>query len=338
MGEKLENNKHKIMLYVEAILYIIFIALIIFLNIYGMIQIRMIPLLFILGIVGKIVFDRPVSTSLFGAIISFLFLMWQARIALFESSMYSLYIAILIGMGEVLGGLIEKIYDDFKNIKSMKKTKRAFIYFLTLIFVILPIYVNAYTNGDIFSYNKAKIKLNGYIEKTYSANNFKIVSSNYKFYKYRGYTFDVQKNDDGDIYRFIVYSNDNILDGYKEDVLDSNNSIINNQLSEYIKQNSINEKYPDFNITATYNTLDELNIDITKNAQIVDDASVEKFAKQTKEILDILKDFEKYSEITQAKIKITGTTNNILESTIQKSDFNNDYVYIVHSLKVEYIG
>ena len=54
--------------YIEAIIYILAIIVGIFACNSGPIYIKMLPILFILGFVGRIIFDRPVMTTIFGIV------------------------------------------------------------------------------------------------------------------------------------------------------------------------------------------------------------------------------------------------------------------------------
>lgn len=333
--------KNKNMLCIEAVCYVITIMLVILLNNYGIIFIRMIPLLFLLGLAGNIVFDRPVITSVFGSLVSFCIIYMQRTVCLKDNFIESILVLALIGMGEIFGELIKKIYDDRTKTKVMTKFKRILIYFLTIFFIVFPIFLNSYINGNVFGYFKSKDILNEYINKGYEKNDeFSIVNTEYEFSKYKGYIFNLKNNYDNtqnDLYTFIVYSDKSIKDGYKEKLIEKNNNILNDELEKFIIQNNISTKHEGYNISLQCEYPDIVDLKISYKVDIINDENIDDFSKSVVDILKTFKCFNDYDKITQSTLLITtNDKSDTLETVIDKSKFNSNYEYLVHSLKEVY--
>ena len=101
--------------YIEGIVYIIAIIVVIFAKVYGSIYFSLLPLLVILGIVGKVFFDRGVVTTIFGIITSLCVVYTKGSFTLPENIIYSLVIGLDIAMGELLGDYLKKSYAIYKK-------------------------------------------------------------------------------------------------------------------------------------------------------------------------------------------------------------------------------
>lgn len=340
--KNLNSNSSKLLLYIEAICYAIVIVLVILLNNYGIIYIKMVPLLFLLGVAGNLVFNRSVITSLFGGIVSFCVLYLDSSTNVSSDILNSIFVAIFIGMGEILGDLIEYIYYDVKKIKILSKFKKILVYIFMAIFLVVPILLNGYINGNIFGYMKAKNKLSNYILDEYkNEEQFRIVSADYAYLKYKGYIFDLQNNNENtqnNIYTFIVYlDNNNIQDGYKQKLIEKNNNIIHSNLEDYLSKNDFINKYKDYIIDIDCEYPEDITLKIAKNIDKVDDIQIDSFAKEISRILSDFKSFENYDELTEANIVIKENDKSKLSGTIDKKYFDSGYKYIISSLKEEFL-
>ena len=90
-------------LYIEAIVYILAIIVGVIACDVGPIYIRMLPILFILGFVGRIIFDRPVITTVFGIITALCITKLTNNSNFFDNLFVSLCNGINIALGELFG-------------------------------------------------------------------------------------------------------------------------------------------------------------------------------------------------------------------------------------------
>lgn len=234
----MKNQKHGDNLkLVEAITYSVLIIVVILVNAYGPIYIRMLPLLFILGIIGNVFFGRPIVTTVFGIIASMCIVHLKDKYGFFQNIFISFTLGLNIALGEVVGDFLKKTYTYLKNHKKsfLKKEIVTYIITIILLFVICPL-VHGFINGNYTKYNNAKQKLNDYLKEEYDTTyqNFVIKNAYYKLQKDRNYLFYVKIQDN--IYTFKVYLNDNlnVLDGYKESILEKNNNKIKSEFNKYV--------------------------------------------------------------------------------------------------------
>jgi len=169
-------EKRKI--YIESIAFIVSIFLASYLVICNNIFIRMIPVLYILGIVGRKVFNKPIITSILGFfnILIFGFVInGSFDINVLLLAVYSLFMIIA---GEATGYIIFELYQNFKLRKFIKHyTKIA--YSVSLFFLILiPLFLNNLVNSNIVTYAINKAKIESYIAEHYS-NTYSINNVNY---------------------------------------------------------------------------------------------------------------------------------------------------------------
>lgn len=345
MSDKINNKNSindKLVSYIEGVSYAIIIMLVIFLNNYGMIYIRMVPLLFLLGLSGNLVFNRPILTSIFGSIVSFCIIYIQGNISLTSNIINSVSVLVLIGMGEILGYFLKLIYFDFKAKIKLSKFKKYIIYFFSILCVIIPIFLNAYINGNFLNLFKSQKVLYSYLNTQYSRNDeFSIVDVKYTFLNNSAYVFSMKNNYDNsqnNIYNFIVYSNNKIEDTYNQKLVEKNNNLIEDKLNEYIEKNNMSKKYDGYNINIEYRDSNVLALMIKKKVDELDDNTVLDFSKNIVNIIADFKDFSEYDNLTQLEVNIgLKDSSNNLQSIVYKSEFNDNYMTIFNSLRQQYL-
>ncbi len=342
---------HKMMQYIESIIYILTIIIVIFANTYGPVYIKMFPVLFLLGIFGKLVFGRPVVTSIFGTSISLCIIYMRGNTSVLENIVASISTGVSIALGEFLGDYLKIIYKKLQHNKhvSKKKVRRAYIY--SGILIIVSFILHDFINGNVFTYIKCKEKLYSYLSSTYGSEvKFDIVSAKYNFLNNQSYTLKVKNNEYNMINRFVIYLNDSsiIQDGYKDSIIAKDNVKLEKDLTQYV--NNVENNIIDNNktkISAEYVDLDNIKVTITQN---IDELNEEKIIDSSKNIDSIIKelnDFKYYDKIKQVYISVNNNNNKTdnvssiidLNKYIEYLNQNKDesYKYIENSLSFEYI-
>lgn len=340
----MESKKREVF---ESFVYIFLIILVIFASVYGSINIRLIPLLFILGIVGNALFKRQIMTTVLGFIVALCinYLKTPTDIAyvFFTSSLMCLNII----MGEVFGKYILKILELIKQ-KEEKNKKIVPICILTFTFV-LSILIHNFTNGSIITYQECKKSLNEYLKENYSNfEKFKEINANYYLYKNPRYVFYLANTDIGEVYKFTVYVNEEnmIIDGYKEAVQSNKTREINTALTNCILKLEDSSKYDDLSIKAKFANDDKVCVEISKVVNDIDEKSLEKFAKEIVSYLDDIKDSSVYEKIEQIdlSLKCSDKEKTGVASIIYLDEYNLaieeksniPYKYILKALSMEY--
>lgn len=338
--------------YIESVVYILAIILVIFCKVYGNIYFSLIPLLVILGIVGKIFFNRSIVTTVFGILVSLCMVYTKGNMSILENILYSFFVGLDIAMGELLGEYLKKSIKIFK--KSKEKGKRSYkkdlkIYAISFVIFIVTVLVNSYTNGNVISYEKCKNSLNNYLKDNYNEKNFEVISVSYAVGINPNYVFHVFNEDENYISKFTVYieNTDIVKDEYKETLFTKNNTIKNVELKKYLELNNYLQKYNDIEITLNYIDIENIEIALTKKVNILDEEQKEIFAKQVVEFLEDIKGYKDYEKIEDLLICIASKNNekdvalsNIFLEGYNKNIVKSDeepYRYILKSLSIEYI-
>lgn len=328
----LKNNKlnKKYFGYIEGIVYIILIILVIFSTIAGPVIIKLMPLIFVLGIVGRVIFNRPIITSIFGFFVSASTLYIIGSYSMTYILMYSLFCFLSILIGEVIGMYFIKIND--KNNEKRYNNKNIVI---ILILFLSGIFLNSYINGDFYSYLKCKKIIENYIHVNYpNSNNVQIVDGKYVFNKFKYYSFDVKNidEDDNKKYNFAVYLDSRVIDGYKDCAL---LQMSNELLKEFNNQIDLS-MYKDCIFDIKYTDLqDKITFYITKTVSKVNTDELNKFAQEVNNILNNVSKFNKFSKITNINICIKDNSSKS-SADINKNNFYNTEYYL-NSLDTEYL-
>lgn len=353
-NKKIESNQEKIkknskrknkflsknaLQYIEAVVYILAIIVAIFACNCGPIYIKMLPILFVLGFVGRIIFDRPVITTVFGIVTAVCIIKITSNLEFLDNFFLSMCDGLNIALGELFGEYFlksKKFYDKKKNLKSKGVF---FTYSVAVVVFFISIGVHFYTNGNYISYFRAKNSLYDYLENTYSGQNFKIVNCKYTFYKTKSYTFEVKNITKNINTNFIVLKNNDyaVYDEYKFKTQSKNNTELNTKFNEYIKNLDTN-----LDLKIGYLDSGKIKLIISKNVENVDKTSIEKFALEVNELAMHLKNFKDDLNIDYVEIslidKLQSSNSLVSDFTVKDiEDQNNIYEYILNSLDLEFI-
>ena len=330
--EQKNSNKSKIskviIEYIEAIIYIVCIIVVIFANLYGSIYIQMLPLLFILGIVGKIIYNRPISTTIFGMIVAICALYTTGVTNIYENLLLSLSMAIYIALGEICGFAIEKSYKCIKDKKERLKKRSIISYCMMLIILVSTLSIYNYTNSNIYEYKNVEQRLQIYLSENYPDKNFKITNVKYNFLGEKTFNFDVIEMAETRIYKFIVSKSEKyeIEDGYLKYEKANREKIANEKLIKYLKDNKLQEKYKDMKMQIKLNETYNFEFEITKETEKVDEDSVLDFSKKIASVINDVKKFEYFRKLEQIVISLKNDKN--VNETL------TSYLYIDRYLKL----
>lgn len=339
--------------YIEGIIYIIAIIVVIFVKVYGSIYFSLIPLLVLLGIVGRVIFDRGVTTTIFGIITSLCIVYTKGSFSISENLLYSFIIGLDIAMGELLGDYLKKTYLIIKKRRENKKKltkKQRKTYLVTATVFVITAFVNVYTNGSIYSYQKAYNSLQRYLSETYrNKENFEVISTKYSFGRYKGYNFNVLNKKEGIITKFTVYLKDLhfVNDEYKDIITTKNNTKNQKELLEFLVANSLNEKYSNLKISLECLESEKLEIILEKEVETLNEDQKEIFSKEVVSFLNDLTKFNGYEKVEDILLSIKEKDNekNIAISNVYLEGYTKNleenkeepYVYIMKALSIEYI-
>ncbi len=352
-----KRKKNKVLIktieLVETIVYILAIIIAIFANLYGNIYIQMIPILFILGIVGKIVFNRPVTTTVFGMIVAVCAVYITGIRSIPKNLIISSWMAAYIALGELCAFAFSKSWYYIKKKKSSSK-EACGSYLLLIITLIVSIGVYNYTNSNIFDLQKARKRLDNYLVQNYSDSMFRVSNVRYNFLGEKSFEFYMENIKDGKIYNFLVSKDEkyDIDDGYNKLRNINKEKNINENLIKYFTDNKLNEKYEGIKVSIELNEVDNFEFkvlkEVSKDGEDINDDDILKFSKEIAMLIKDLKNFEYLKNFQQIIISIKNnenTSQNItsylnIEKFFKDNSFTmeHDYEYIKNALNVEYIN
>ena len=338
----MEKNIKKGELYIEAIVYAVGLLYGIYLYSAGGYFINLLPIVFILGLVGKVIFDRPLMTTILGVVFNTFIVYQMYGVTGKENILSGIYVAIMLLAGEIVGQIYFAIYERNKKVKRSKKIKlkdtelkanTAYTLPISVILVLFSVItVHSYVNGNIVEYVKNKKTVEEYIIKTYHEDykNFKLQMPRINLtVNNKDYIFPVKISSTGAIYNMVLKQNGYIEDDYKAtlnrlDVIERKEKIDN------ILNNSIYKKneYAEIMVIPSSNKL----LIIKK---VLNDSVEEKleFSKQAYTIIEILKNNNLLESIVTVETRMLyKETNELLcdiavsKESVLRDDFNETYI------------
>lgn len=337
-------SQRKMWLYIESVLYILLLLIGVYLSAYGNIFLKMFPILFVLGIVGKIYFDRPIITSVIGMVFNtFLLSMYNKNIGAFGIFQNTIYVGINLISGEIIAELVLLIRDHKKKISKISKRAVYIVPTLLVLITTFALCMQSYVNGNIFSYISANIKVNRYIKERYN-----VKTKKYKDLYSVGGTgqYEFYKIIENKVYKFSIRDDSYIEDEYMEEIIKNYNIAANKNINSLIDKTLLdlpskkieiasnysfteNKKEPELTLDFMYNNLDitkeEIETDLVARIYVIIELLKKDFVEENLEKITLqikLKDFSK---------KVSYSNN-----LIYGDNFSEEY--ISNSFKEEIIG
>lgn len=336
--------RRKMLLYIEGIVYILVLIFAIYLNAFGNMYINMIPLLFIIGIVGKVFFDRPIATSIMGMLLNIFLISIYGKDISFKFIMQNtIYVGVNIISGEIIGELLFLIKEHKRSIS--KVSKRA-IYIIPTIFTVITLcsfFMHSYVNGNFVSYINADIKVNKYIADRYNMS-LKTVDAKYLVGGRGEYVF--YKVINGKKYKFSLREDGYVEDTYMEVVLDKYNRATRKNINNYIDSEYKEVLDRNIDIIPNYSFKKDKNKpDLTLNLEYInEDKNKQEVCNQLVDkvysIITILKqDFvsdnlDKF--VLEIKLKDIQKTLSYSKDLVYSDNFTKEYIF--NSFEEEIIG
>lgn len=334
--------------YVEAIVYSIFLILSVYLCLVDNIYITMIPISFIIGIIGQILFGKKIMTSIFSAIIAIILLQMKAPALILDNSLITLKIFSLTVLGEIFGWSIKRFYRLSKkrrNITRKIRNEKIKCGSISLISFIVAIVFSSILNGNYFTFFSSRDSLKNYFINEYnSGSRFKVISANYIFSfnnpRYIFYAQDTLSNNVTGKFTVYLKDKDNIQDDYQEKVGDRVSRILNDNISQIYSDNEY------INVFVSNSDTNMLTINFTKRIDSISKQEIEIYSKEVVNYIDTLKDITDFDKIEQIKLTLESLqySQNSLSAYVFMSGYNNmlksgneePFEYIMRALNFEY--
>lgn len=336
-------------LYLEAIIYVVGLLYGVYLYSAGGYFINLIPIIFILGLLGKVIFDRPLMTTILGMIFN-MFVVYQLYgISGKLNFLSSIYIGIMLMAGEIVGQIYYAIYEKNKKEKRAKKIKirdnkisknsKLSLPISVAIILFTVILIHSYVNGNIIEYLVKRNLVDNYINDVYkdSKENLKIREPKIELsINNRDYKFNVENLENGGMYSITIRDNGYIEDEFQIVEKRLETIKINDSINEIMNSKFSGDEYSDLSVITNNN-----KIIIIKKVLNETEEEKQTFSKQTYEIIKELRKsnvLESIAIIDTKLIQKSDGKNSIV--TIDKKIFENnlfDELYVYEALDEEII-
>lgn len=339
--------KNKTKLSIEVTFYVICIVLVILLNDSGNIYFRMLPLLFILGGVGNIIFGRPVMTTIFGMITSLCIVYIKERVGFVENIFIASCTGLNIAIGEILGNQVMKSYHALKKKNAKKRIRKEYIYVILLLLIIVGI--QEYTNGNIIKYENHHALVNTYLKETYPNEQFKLISSQYSFGKNSRYLFVYKNVQTQENYPITIYTQKGytIYDQYQHDLMLQEAKEATKALNNYLKKQNLDNVYVSFFLECKYTEVGDLTLVLNESVEEVTEERKIEFSKKVANFLEDIQSFRRYEQINRVDIMLKdkiNSSNTVLTNIDMELYHENKETqaltneeYILQALQIEYM-
>lgn len=318
-------KKEKIILTIEAISYVVLILLASYFTICGGLIIRMVPMIYFLGIFGVILFRKPVVTVILNFVSTIVFGVLVEQEFELSIFLFGLYSSFMLICGEITGHILNILYENYKLRKFIKHYTKISYMVVLVVCISIPLFLNNVVNSNFVTYLNAKKKINNYINEHYAYSHYYIDNV---IYKYGAYEFTVTV-DTVDVQ--IEYTLDgNIADISLEKRKEALNKVANAEINMMLKDNNLTnlniECRYDYSKLATIPDVIKLTIDDINKDKVQDVVS----------FVNIIKKWNKYSLIDRIYISIEGISVSITKKDLNEKNITEEY--LLNGMNIEKLG
>lgn len=319
MTDMFITKKERLVIILEAIVYILLIILASYFTICGNLFIRMVPMIYFVGIFGTIMFKKPIVTVILGTVSILTFGCLAESTIDLKVVLLAIYSAFMITFGECTGHILNVLYENFKLRKFIKYYhKIAYVIGLVLT-ILIPVFLNNLVNSNMISYAVAKKNIDEYINKNYAYSEYW-----YKDIKYipniKGAHYEFVSMIDNKEVVFRYMNNNQIADVNMEKRKENLNKIANAEINIMLKENNLT--YLDITCVYDYSNI-ETNPDIiTLN---IDNVNNDKLSDIT-HFISVLKNWSKFAKIEKINILIDDKNVSISKGDLNSKNIDEEYL------------
>lgn len=326
MSDMFIPKKEKIKIILEAVIYIVLVIAASYFTIFGDTFIRMVPMLYFLGIFGNIMFNKPIVTVILTCISIVTFGYITEECINMNVIMFVIYSGFMISFGGITGYILNVLYENFK-LRRFIKYYNKIAYVIALIAVVLiPLFLNNLVNSNMIVYLIAKGRVDKYVRENYAYTDYHIKKVSY-IPSYDLGMFEFDTIIDGIDVKLNYTLDKQIADVNMNKRKDNLNKIANAELNMLLKKNkleflNVEAKY-DYSKIAT--NPDSINIIVTN----VNENQIDNIVS----FVMALKKWNKFEKIERLNIVINGIT--VVINKVDLNSKNIDESYILNGMKYE---
>lgn len=314
-------KKEKIKIILESVIYVALVIAASYFTIFGDTFIRMVPMLYFIGIFGNMMFNRPIVTIILTCISVFTFGYIVEGTINTSIILFVIYSAFMLGLGIVTGYILNILYENFKLRRFIKYyTKIAYIISLVAV-ILIPLFMNNLVNSNMITYLVAKNRVDRYVRENYAYSEYYVTKVAYvPSYKVGVYEFDTVI--DGTKVKLNYMLSNEIADINMNERKETLNQMLNAELNILLKENSMQI----LDVTGSY--------EYSKVATVPDSINVSISNLSEKEIdyavsfISVLRKWSKFDKLDRINIEVEGYA-----VIIDKDDLNNKEITKEYILK-----
>lgn len=326
MSDMFIPKKERIILTVEAIIFVSLVILSSYFTIHGNIFIRMVPMIYFLGIFGVILFNRPVVTTILAAISTIVFGALSEQEINGIVLIFSIYSIFMILCGLTTGYILNLFYENFKLRKFIKYYHKIIYIAILLICILVPVCLNNMVNSNFITYVISKNKIDNYILENYVYSEYYIREIKY-VPSYKGGVYEYDTVIDGINIKLNWTNDGKIFDINMQTRKDALNKTANAELNILLKEKGLTNldiecKY-DYSKIASVPDVIKLNIVNIESSEIEDVIL----------FLNYIKKWERYNIVDRIDIAIENANVSISKKDLEEKNITAEY--ILNGMKYE---
>lgn len=308
-------RKEKIIITIEAIGYVLLIILASYFTINGNIFIRMVPMIYLLGIFGITLFDKPIVTIILSCISTCIFSYFSENEINGNVFIYTAYSGLMITLGTFTGHILNILYENYKLRKFIKYYHKIIYFVLLVLCVLIPIFLNNIVNSNMISYLIAKEEIGKYINDNYAYSEYYIKDIKYN----KGMYAFVASIDGIDVKLNYTFS-EKVLDINMKNRIEKLNKALNAEMNILLKENGLTElavkcSYG-YSKIATMPDIIKINV-LNVKANKLDNVLV---------FLETITEWNKYDIIDRIDIVVEGKDVSIAKKNLEEKNITKEYI------------
>lgn len=312
-------KKERAIITMEAVIFVILVVLASYFTICGDMFIRMVPMIYFLGIFGVIAFNKPIVTVILSCISTAVFGCLVEHDINIDVVLFVVYSAFMIICGEVTGHILNLLYENYKLRKFIKYYHKIIYVIVLVACIFVPLFLNNLVNSNFVSYLIAEKDVDEYINENYAYSSYYMQDVKYNS-SYKGGMFEFNAVIDGVNvqldYTFDEKVTDVNMNKRKEALNRIANAEINILLRKYDLINLDVECRYDYSKIATIPDIIKMNILDVNSSEIDDVVSFLKY----------IKEWSKYSIIDRIDIAIEDVNVSITKKDLEEEEITTEYI------------
>ncbi len=312
-------KKEKIIIMTEAMIYVLLIIVASYFTICGNMFIRMVPMIYFLGIFGVIAFNKPIVTVVLSCISTIVFGILVEHQINSSILLFAVYSTFMIICGEITGHILNIFYENFRLRKFIKYYHKFIYAFILLLTILVPVILNNVVNSNFITYIIAKDNVERYINEHYVFTNYYINDIKY-CPSYKGGIYEFNTVVDGVDVQINYTTDEKVSDVNMNKRKEMLNKIANAEINIMLKEKNLTSL--DVNCIYDYSKIATIPDVIKMNIYNVELSQVNDVVF----FIDYLKNWSKYEMVERIDISIDNKNVSITKNNLKKDDINAEYI------------